>query len=161
MKFTSSLLVVLFLCTDLCAQDATIKESISLIPITVKSRKKTQKERVAFQLQGQSTEALTEAELNRYNSAFIEHSLNTIAGVQLDKRTLLGGQRIVIRGYGNDQKFNNWGIKAYYNDIPITSADGITLLDDIDFSLVNNVEVIKGPATTLYGGGVGGVARFN
>ena len=161
MKFTSSLLVVLFLCTDLCAQDTTIKESISLIPITVKSRKKTQKERVAFQLQGQSTEALTEAELNRNNSAFIEHSLNTIAGVQLDKRTLLGGQRIVIRGYGNDQKFNNWGIKAYYNDIPITSADGITLLDDIDFSLVNNVEVIKGPATTLYGGGVGGVARFN
>lgn len=161
MKFTSSLLVVLFLCTDLCAQDTTIKESISLIPITVKSRKKTEKERAAFQLQGQSTEALTETELNRNNSAFIEHSLNTIAGVQLDKRTLLGGQRIIIRGYGNDQKFNNWGIKAYYNDIPITSADGITLLDDIDFSLVNNVEVIKGPATTLYGGGVGGVARFN
>ena len=45
MKFTSSLLVVLLLCADLCAQDATIKESISLIPITVKSRKKTQKER--------------------------------------------------------------------------------------------------------------------
>ena len=45
MKFTSSLLVVLFLCTDLCAQDTTIKESISLIPITIKSRKKTQKEK--------------------------------------------------------------------------------------------------------------------
>lgn len=161
MKFTSSLLVVSFLCANLCAQESTTKESISLLPITVKSRKKTEKERAEFKRQGQSMEALTEAEWNRNNSAFIEHALNTIAGVQLDKRTALGGQRIVIRGYGNDQKFNNWGIKAYYNDIPITSADGITLLDDVDFSLVNNMEIIKGPATTLYGGGIGGVARFN
>jgi len=160
MKFTSSLLVVLFLCADLHAQEATTKESISLLPVAVKSRKKTEKERAEFKRHGQSTEALTEAELNRNNSAFVEHALNTIAGVQVDKRTALGGQRIVIRGYGNDQKFNNWGIKAYYNGIPITSADGVTLLDDIDFSLVNNVEVVKGPATTLYGGGVGGVARF-
>ena len=160
MKFTSSLLVVLFLCADIQAQEATTKESISLLPIAVKSRKKTEKERAEFKRHGQSTEALTEAEWNRNNSAFVEYALNTIAGVQTDKRTALGGQRIVIRGYGNDQKFNNWGIKAYYNSIPITSADGVTVLDDIDFSLVNNIEIVKGPATTLYGGGVGGVARF-
>jgi iron complex outermembrane recepter protein len=72
----------------------------------------------------------------------------------------LGGQRIVIRGYGNDQKFNNWGIKVYYNMFPLTDAEGITTLDDVDFSNVNNVEVVKGPAATMYGGGVGGVARF-
>ncbi|MNX70488.1 Vitamin B12 transporter BtuB [compost metagenome] len=32
-------------------------------------------------------------------------------------------------------------------------------MDDIDFSVVDNMEVIKGPAATMYGGGVGGVLR--
>ena len=80
--------------------------------------------------------------------------------MQVDKRTQLGGQRIVIRGYGNDQKFNNWGIKIYYNGVPLTTADGVTILDDVDFSVINNVEVIKGPVATEYGAGVGGVVRF-
>lgn len=132
----------------------------SLDEVIVKEKRKTAKERGEFKRHAQTVEALTEEELNRNNPAFIEQSLGTMAGVQVDKRTQLGGQRIVIRGYGNDQKFNNWGVKAYYNGVPITSADGVTVLDDIDFALVNNIEVIKGPAATMYGGGVGGVARF-
>jgi iron complex outermembrane receptor protein len=123
-------------------------------------RKKTAKERAEFQHHAQSTDVLTDEELHRNNPAFIEHALNTVAGVQVDKRTQLGGQRIVIRGYGNDQKFNNWGVKVYYNGIPLTTADGVTQLDDIDFTLVDNVEIIKGPAATEYGAGIGGVARF-
>ena len=142
------------------AQNADSAFSKSIPEVTVKGRTKTIKERAEFKRHGQTTEVLTQEELNRTNPAFIEQSLNTMAGVQVDKRTQLGGQRIVIRGYGNDQKFNNWGVKAYYNGIPITTADGVTVLDDIDFATVNNIEVIKGPATTMYGGGVGGVARF-
>lgn len=132
----------------------------SLDEVVVKEKRKTAKERGEFKRHAQTVEALTEEDLNRNNPAFIEQSLGTMAGVQVDKRTQLGGQRIIIRGYGNDQKFNNWGIKAYYNGVPITNADGVTVLDDIDFALVNNIEVIKGPAATIYGGGVGGVARF-
>jgi iron complex outermembrane receptor protein len=136
------------------------RDTVYQEPVTIKGRIKTVKERGEFKRHGQSTEVLTHDELERNNPMFIEHSLNTMAGVQVDKRTQLGGQRIVIRGYGNDQKFNNWGIKAYYNGVPITTADGVTVLDDIDFGIVNNIEVIKGPAATMYGGGVGGVARF-
>jgi iron complex outermembrane recepter protein len=139
------------------AQETTTK---SLDEVIVREKRKTAKERGEFKRHAQTVEALTEEDLNRNNPAFIEQSLGTIAGVQVDKRTQLGGQRIIIRGYGNDQKFNNWGIKAYYNGVPLTTADGITVMDDIDFTLVNNIEVIKGPAATMYGGGVGGVARF-
>jgi len=128
--------------------------------IQILGRPKLKKERAEFRRHAQSTETLQSYELNRNNSAFIEQSLNTISGVQVDKRTNLGGQRIVIRGYGNDQKFNNWGVKFYLNSVPLTNADGTTVLEGIDFSLINNVEVIKGPAGTLYGSGVGGVARF-
>ncbi len=139
------------------AQDSTIK---ALDEVIVREKRRTAKERGEFKRHAQTVEALTEEELNRNNPAFIEQSLGTMAGVQVDKRTQLGGQRLVIRGYGNDQKFNNWGVKAYYNGVPITTAEGVTVLDDIDFSLVNNIEVVKGPAATMYGGGVGGVARF-
>lgn len=139
------------------AQDSTSK---ALDEVIVREKRKTAQERAEFKRHAQTVEVLTEEEINRNNPAFIEQSLGTMAGVQVDKRTQLGGQRLVIRGYGNDQKFNNWGIKAYYNGIPITTAEGVTVLDDIDFSLVSNIEVIKGPAATMYGGGVGGVARF-
>jgi iron complex outermembrane recepter protein len=132
----------------------------NLEEVVIKEKKKVVKERGEFTRHAQTVEALNEEELNRNNPAFIEQSLGTMAGVQVDKRSQLGGQRIVIRGYGNDQKFNNWGIKAYYNGVPITTADGVTVLDDVDFALVNNIEVVKGPAATMYGGGVGGVARF-
>ncbi|MDZ7897517.1 MAG: TonB-dependent receptor plug domain-containing protein [Arcicella sp.] len=128
--------------------------------VIVKEKKKTERERSEFIHHAQSIKVLTETDLNRNNPAFIEQSLNIIAGVQMDKRTQLGGQRLIIRGYGNDQKFNSWGIKAYYNGVPITSAEGITVMDDIDFANLDHVDVIKGPAATLYGGGVGGVARF-
>ena len=146
-----------FLSITLVAQNTTDStKHISNVVIT--GRKKVIKERAEFKRHGQSTEALTEEELNRNNPAFLEQSLGTMAGVQVDKRTQVGGQRIVIRGYGNDQKFNNWGVKAYFDGIPLTTADGITTLDDIDFSVVNNMEVIKGPASTMYGAGLGGVA---
>lgn len=151
------IILLIFLISNPIFAQTTTKE---LDEVIVKEKKKTEKERGEFKRHAQSVKALTEEDLNRNNPAFIEQSLNVVAGVQVDKRTQLGGQRIVIRGYGNDQKFNNWGIKAYYNGVPITTAEGVTVMDDIDFANVNNVEVIKGPAATLYGGGVGGVVRF-
>ena len=85
------------------SQDSTSK---ILDEIIVKEKRRTLKERGEFKRHAQSVEALTVEELNRNNPAFIEQSLGVMAGVQVDKRTQLGGQRIVIRGYGNDQKFN-------------------------------------------------------
>lgn len=143
------------------AASATIAQTQRDIPqVEVKGRRKNVKERAEFLRHAQSTEVLTQEDLSRNNPAFVEQSLGTVAGVQVDKRTQLGGQRVIIRGYGNDQKFNNWGVKAYFQGIPLTTADGVTLLDDVDFSVINNIEVIKGPAATEYGGGVGGVTRF-
>jgi iron complex outermembrane recepter protein len=156
MKKITILLLILGITSAAFAQ----KDTLHLKEVIIKEKRKTAKERGEFSRHAQTVEAITEEELNRNNPAFIEQSVGTMAGVQVDKRTQLGGQRLVIRGYGNDQKFNNWGIKAYYNGVPITTAEGVTVLDDIDFSLVNNVEVIKGPAATMYGAGVGGVARF-
>ncbi len=128
--------------------------------VTIHARTKVIKEQEEFKKNAQATENLSSYELKRNNPAMIEQALNTVAGVQMEKRTIMGGQRIILRGYGNDQKFNNWGIKMYWNNIPLTNADGVTILDDVNFNLINHIEVIKGPASTVYGGGTGGVVRF-
>ena len=159
MKTKIIVLLVTFFSMNLVAQ--TKQDSINQLKnIVVNARQKTLKERNEFKRHGQSTELLTSEEINRNNPAFLDQSLGVMAGVQVDKRTQFGGQRIVIRGYGNDQKFNNWGIKVYYNQMPLTNAEGVTILDDVDFSIVDKMDVIKGPASTMYGAGVGGVVRF-
>lgn len=95
--------------------------------VTIKSRIKIAQERKEFARHAQATELLGAYELGRNNPHDIAQTLGTLAGVQVDKRTQFGGQRVVVRGYGNDQKFNNWGVKFYLNSAPITNADGVTI----------------------------------
>ncbi|MEC5394784.1 TonB-dependent receptor [Bergeyella sp. RCAD1439] len=157
MKKTAILVWALW-SVQISAQE-TERESV-VDSVVIKARTKVKQERKEFFKHAQSTEIVSAYEIERNNPHFIEQSLGTMAGVQVDKRTQFGGQRVVLRGYGNDQKFNNWGVKFYLNSAPITNADGVTVLEDLDFSLINTIEVIKGSASTLYGGGTGGAVRF-
>src|SRR4051812_3549981 len=109
----------------------------------------------------QSIGVLTREDLRRTDGVFLDDTLNLIPGVRYETRTVAGGQRITIRGYGNGTNFNGTGYKAYLNGIPITDAEGTTILDDVDVSMLGRVEVIKGPASSLYGSGIGGVVRFS
>lgn len=154
---TKNIFFALIVCANIYNAQTSEKQ---IQEVEIFGRKKLKQERREFSRHAQSTEMVSEEEINRNNSANLEQSLGNMAGVQVDKRTNFGGQRVVVRGYGNDQKFNNWGTKFYLNGVPLTQADGVTILEDLDFSLVNNMEVIKGPASTLYGGGVGGTVRF-
>ncbi|MFD2244618.1 TonB-dependent receptor [Pontibacter ruber] len=116
--------------------------------------------------QPQSIGLLSRRELTRNEGVFLENTINLVSGVRMEKRTMSGGQRVVIRGYGypagsgNPVNFNGAGIKAYLNGIPVTDAEGITSYDDIDYSTLGKVEVIKGPASSLYGTGIGGVLKM-
>jgi iron complex outermembrane receptor protein len=47
------------------------------------------------------------------------------------------------------------------NGIPVTDAEGITTLDDIDYGSIGNVEIVKGPAGTLYGLAIAGAVNLN
>jgi iron complex outermembrane receptor protein len=111
--------------------------------------------------QAQSVGVLTRDDLRRNEGVFLDDTLNLIPGVRFESRTVSGGQRITIRGYGNNSNFNGSGYKAYLNGIPLTDAEGTTILDDLDVSTLGRVEVIKGPASSLYGSGIGGVVRFS
>ena len=69
----------------------------------------------------------------------------------------LGTHRIVIRGQGARAPFTTNRIRAYLGAIPLTDGEGNTDLEDVDLSTLGSVEVVRGPAATAYGAGLGGV----
>lgn len=108
-------------------------------------------------------------ELNRNTGLNLDDAIQTnVTGVQMNRRSAGGGQQLNIRGYGNGTRgtrgissnFDGQGYKVYLNGIPLTDAEGITTMDDIDFSSIGNVEVVKGPAGTLYGLAIAGAINL-
>jgi iron complex outermembrane receptor protein len=100
-------------------------------------------------------------DLNRASGLNLQDALNNVAGVNMQNREPWGGDRIIIRGYmpnlGNSVNTSNgFGYQAFINNIPITDAIGNTILDDVDMSNFGKVDVIKGPASPLYGSYIGG-----
>ncbi|MBC7389882.1 MAG: TonB-dependent receptor [Opitutaceae bacterium] len=123
----------------------------------------------AILYQPESIVKLNEVELKRGTGLFLDDAINSnVPGVFMERRSVAAGQQFNIRGYGNgargtngvNSNFDGQGSKVYLNNIPITDAEGITLMDDIDFNSINNVEVIKGPAGSLYGLAIAGVVNL-
>ncbi|MHB1278562.1 MAG: TonB-dependent receptor [Bacteroidia bacterium] len=106
--------------------------------------------------------------LKRSTGLYLEDAINTnVPGVTMQRRTQSGGQQISIRGYGAgmgvrgvNNNFDGQGVKMYLNGIPITDAEGITVMDDIDFGSLINTEIMKGPSGTLYGLAISGVINM-
>ena len=95
--------------------------------------------------------------LENNDQSSLQHSLNTIAGVTMESRGYGGSHRLNIRGSSLRSPFAVRNIKMYLDGIPLTGADGQTPLELIDASDLESIEVIKGPAGSMYGSGNGGV----
>lgn len=111
---------------------------------------------------------LNRVELQRGTGLFLDDAINAnVPGVTMQRRAVSSGQQFNIRGYGNgvgfrgaSNNFDGQGYKVYLNGIPITDAEGVTVLDDIDFESIGSVDVIKGPAGSLYGFAIAGVVKL-
>ncbi len=121
-------------------------------------------------LQPASITKLTQTELKRSTGLFFDDVINVnVPGVSFERRTVSAGQSFNIRGYGNGARgtrgassnFDGQGYKVYLNGIPVTDAEGITVMDDLDFGSIGNVEVSKGPAGSIYGLAIAGAVNLN
>lgn len=98
-------------------------------------------------------------DLRQGSGVSMQAALNSVPGVRMDQSTL-SDSRISIRGNGVRSPWGIRDVKIYVNDIPLTEADGTSRLEGIDVNDLGQAEIIRGPASSIYGGGTGGVMKF-
>jgi iron complex outermembrane recepter protein len=103
---------------------------------------------------------LSKADLERFNNTSLLPIFNTVPGVRMEERSP-GSYRLSIRGSLIRSPFGIRNVKVYRNGLPLTDGGGNTYLNLFDYSAIEKIEVIKGPAGSLYGAGTGGVVILN
>lgn len=99
------------------------------------------------------------AQLQRFNGTSILQAVNTTSGVRMEERSP-GSYRFNIRGSAVRSPYGVRNVKVYYGEIPFTAPGGNTLLNMLGVQNIGSVEIIKGPGSSLYGAGNGGVILF-
>ena len=82
-------------------------------------------------------------------------TLNQLPGVLAHSGTL-NTNRITLRGVGNRSPFGTAKLRAYVDEIPITSGSGETSIEDIDLSIIDGLRAEAGPGLPDYGSALGG-----
>jgi len=99
---------------------------------------------------------LNKNSLEKFGTQSLVAAVNTVAGVKMDERSP-GSYRLSIRGNLLRSTFGVRNVKVYWNGIPFTDANGNTYLNQLSLQNVDRMEIIKGPAGSMYGSGTGGV----
>lgn len=99
---------------------------------------------------------VNKTDLNRFNNAGILSAMNNNPGVRMEERSP-GSYRLSIRGSSLNSPFGVRNVKVYYDGIPYTDPSGNTYLNQLGFFNFQSIEIIKGPAGSIYGAGTGGV----
>ncbi|HEX6748782.1 MAG TPA: TonB-dependent receptor [Longimicrobium sp.] len=92
----------------------------------------------------------------------LNEPLAGIPGVQVENRFNYAlGERIAVRGLGARAQFGVRGVRVLVDGLPATMPDGQTTLNHVDVGSIGRAEVIRGPASALYGNASGGVVRLS
>lgn len=86
----------------------------------------------------------------------IKEALTGLAGVQSESKNGGYDSRLIIRGAGLKAQYGVREIMVLLDGVPITDPDGMTRFDFVDTQLVDRIDVVKGPNSTLYGANAAG-----
>jgi iron complex outermembrane receptor protein len=153
-SITMILLLGIYGVQDLSAQD-TIK-TVSLEEITVQA---FGHDRLLRQVAAPISH-IGSAQINRFGPQSILMAVNSQPGLRMEERSP-GSYRFSIRASSLRAPFGVRNIKVYWNNIPVTDPGGQTYLNQFGYYQFKNIEAIKGPASSLYGAGTGGVLLIN
>jgi iron complex outermembrane receptor protein len=107
-----------------------------------------------------TTERISSQDIMNNDAVILTPVLNRIAGVNMQQGAL-NTSRITIRGIGSRSQFSTNRLKLYVNEVPLTDANGESVLDDFDMNTIGSINIIKGPKATNFGGNLGGTIQFS
>ncbi|MEX0976667.1 MAG: TonB-dependent receptor [Woeseia sp.] len=88
----------------------------------------------------------------------LDEALAVVPGLYMQNRYNYSQDlRISLRGFGARAGFGIRGVRIYVDGIPETLPDGQAQVDSIDLGSTSSIEVLRGPASALYGNASGGV----
>ena len=88
----------------------------------------------------------------------LDETLDRVPGVFVNNRYNFSlGARISIRGLGARAAFGVRGVRVLTDGIPLTMPDGQSNLNNVDLGAADRIEIMRGPASSLYGNAAGGV----
>ncbi|OJU28380.1 MAG: hypothetical protein BGN92_07745 [Sphingobacteriales bacterium 41-5] len=90
------------------------------------------------------------------NKSSLVQIINTVPGIRMEERSP-GSYRVSIRGSSLRSPFGVRNIKVYWNDIPFTDPGGNTYFNQFAATNISSMTIYKGPASSVYGQGTGGV----
>ncbi len=102
-----------------------------------------------------SINLVTASDFNRTDATNVLETFNNVPGIYVNQGAL-NTNKINIRGIGARSQYNTNRIQAYYDGIPLSTAEGELTLDDFDQEALERIEIIKGPTSSIYGAGLGG-----
>lgn len=90
------------------------------------------------------------------NQSSLVTAVNNVPGAVMEERSP-GSYRVNIRGSSLRSPFGVRNVKIYWNDIPITDPGGNTYFNQFAANNFSYIELFKGPASSMYGAGTGGL----
>ena len=95
-------------------------------------------------------------------SISIDESMKLVPGVKVDNEANGNRVHVSIRGQGILTERGIRGIKMMLDGIPLNDPTGFAPdLFDIDYAIIDHIEVLRGPTASLYGsGGAGGIINI-
>jgi iron complex outermembrane receptor protein len=87
-------------------------------------------------------------------------AVNTTSGVRMEERSP-GSYRLSIRGSLLRSPFGIRNVKIYFDEFPLTDAGGNSYLNALDVNAVGQLQILKGPQSSVYGANSGGVVLVN
>ena len=81
----------------------------------------------------------------------IKEAIVGTPGVLIESKSQGYDARLIIRGAGLKARYAIREVMVLLNGVPITDPDSLTRLDFVDTHLVDRIEVVRGPNSTLWG----------
>src|SRR4030095_5891883 len=103
---------------------------------------------------------INKSSLELFGNTTILPAFNSTPGVRMEERSP-GSYRMNLRGSTLRSPFGVRNVKVYMDEIPFTDPGGNTYLNQLGYYNFNSIEIIKGPAGSLYGAGTGGAILIN